>query len=163
MDFQIRPAVQSDVAYLAESLIAIARSVREQTGSAYNGKLPHLVTPGEFQYALGFLAQADSRFARIAEKDGNRIGCVLAEIIPSAVPSLNPDKTGSIAACWVEPDYRKQGVGRALAAQAETWFRAQGVRFAELSYGADSETAGAAWAAQGYAPFRIFAVKDLSL
>jgi|GEM_PF-2142588 len=164
----IRPATQADVAWLASCLIAVARSVRDRAGSAYNSYLPDAVTPREFEYVLGFLA-AEKRLALVAElapetsgSADRRIGCLLAEIAPSATPSLHADPTGTIAACWVAPEFRRQGVARALVEQAEAWFRRQGVRFAELSYGADSETAGAAWAAQGYAPFRVLAVKDLN-
>ncbi len=160
MSLSIRPAVQPDVAFLAESLIAIARSVREQSGSPYNPRLPDIVTPREFEYALGFLRD-ENKIAVIAEENGTRVGCLLAEITQSSVPSLNADKVGTVTASWVLPEFRKRGNHKALVGQAEAWFRAKGVRFAELSYGADSETAGAAWAAQGYAPFRVFAVKDL--
>ena len=160
MTASIRPAVQSDAAFIAESLISIARSVGEQPGSAYNPRLPHTVTPREFEYALGFF-QNTEKLALIAEDGESRVGCLLAEITASSVPSLNADKVGTVVASWVSPASRKQGNHKALVGQAEAWFRAKGVRFAELSYGADSETAGAAWAAQGYAPFRVFAVKDL--
>ena len=156
----LRPALQSDVAFLAESLIAIARSVRERPGSAYNDRLPDTVTPREFEYVLQFLHGAD-KFARIADVEGLRAGCLLAETAPSSVPTLNAQTVGSVTACWVAPAFRGRGIGKALTGAAEAWFRERGVRFAELSYGADSETAGAAWTAQGYAPFRVFAVKDL--
>jgi GNAT superfamily N-acetyltransferase len=155
----LRPAVAADAAFIAESLIAIARTVRERAGSPYNAHLPEAVTPREFDYALAFL-NAD-KLALIATDGDARVGCLLAEISESAVPTLQPGKTGTIAACWVAPDFRRQGTGRLLAERAEAWFRRQGVRFAELAYGADSETAGHAWAAQGYAPFRVLSVKDL--
>ena len=160
MTLSIRPAAQPDIAFLAENLIAIARSVRERPGSAYNARLPDAVTPREFEYALGFVRDKN-RLALIAEEDGARIGCLLAEITASSVPTLNREQVGTVTACWVAPEHRMRGTGKALAGEAEAWFRERGVRFAELSYGADSETAGAAWAAQGYAPFRVFAVKDL--
>ena len=156
----IRRAAQADAAFLAESLIAIARSVRDRPGSPYNIQLPNTVTPREFEYVLGFLA-AD-KLALIAADGGTPVGCLLAEITDSSVPSLNAAKVGSVAASWVSPEFRGRGIHRDMVGQAEAWFRAQGARFAELSYGADSETAGAAWTAQGYAPFRVFAVKDLS-
>jgi ribosomal protein S18 acetylase RimI-like enzyme len=166
MTVSLRPAAQADVAFLAESLIAIARSVRDRTppsaASPYNERLPATVTPREFEYALGFMRDAD-RLALIAEDDGTRVGCLLAEITESSVPALNAAKVGNVAASWVSPPFRRRGIGRALAGRAEAWFQEKGVRFAELSNGAASDTAGAAWTAQGYAPFRVFAVKDLSI
>ncbi|MCD6024113.1 MAG: Acetyltransferase family [Fibrobacteria bacterium] len=161
--FTLRPAIPADAAFLAECLIAIARSVRDRPGSAYNVRLPAVVTPREFEYALGFL-QSPEKLPLIAQEDGRserKVGCLLAEITESSVPALTAEKVGSIAALWVSPEFREKGIGKSLTAQAEEWFREKGVRFAELSYGADSETAGAAWTAQGYAPFRVFAVKDL--
>lgn len=168
----ILPAAAGDVPYIAESLIAIARSVRDRPGSSYNPFLPDTVTPREFEYALGFL-NTGNKLALIARAVGNedpnsgsegpRIGCLLAEISPSSVPTLNAGQVGTVTACWVSPSHRRRGIGKALSDRAETWFREAGVRFAELSYGFDSETAGAAWAVLGYAPFRVFAVKDLDL
>ena len=156
----VRPAAQADAAFLAESLIAIARSVRDRPGSPYNIKLPNVVTPREFEYVLGFIQDKD-RLALIAEEDGACVGCLLAEITDSSVPTLNAAKVGSVTASWVSPEFRKRGIHKMMVGEAEAWFRANGVRFAEISHGADSETAGAVWTAQGYAPFRVFAVKDL--
>jgi GNAT superfamily N-acetyltransferase len=95
------------------------------------------------------------------EEAGTKIACLLAEITASSVPTLRAGPVGSIAALWVAPAFREKGIAKMLTGRAEEWFRGKGVRFAELSYGADSETAGAAWTAQGYAPFRVFAAKDL--
>jgi GNAT superfamily N-acetyltransferase len=156
----IRPATLADAAFLAGSLIAIARSLRDRPGSPYNALLPETVTPREFEYAAEFVRNG-AKLALVAEEGGLAIGCLLAEIAASSVPTLRPGRVGNVAACWVSPESRKKGTGRMLAKKAEEWFRERGARFAELSYGADSETAGAAWTAQGYAPFRVFAVKDL--
>jgi ribosomal protein S18 acetylase RimI-like enzyme len=158
--FSIRPAVQNDVAFLAESLIAIARSVRDRPGSPYNLRLPDQVAPREFEYALGFLQDPD-KFALVAEVEGRLVACLLAETAPSSVPTLGAGRVGSIAACWVHPAHRRRGIATALVGRAESHWRERGLRFAELSYGADSETAGPAWSRQGYAPFRVFAAKDL--
>jgi GNAT superfamily N-acetyltransferase len=156
----IRPAMNADAAFMAEGLIDIARSVRDRAGSAYNRLLPEDVTPREFEYVLEFL-KGGNRLALIAELDGCPVGFLLAESGAGAVPSLSRGLTGTISACHVEPVHRRTGVAQALVDRAETWFRAQGVRYAELSFGADSESAGPAWEAIGYAPFRIFSVKDL--
>lgn len=161
----LRPALAADAAFLAESLIAVSLSVRERPGSPYNRLLPERVTPKEFEYALGFVERAEgspARLALVAQEGGERVGCLLAEVTDSSVPALVPGKAGTIAACWVAPAFRRRGIAGKMVAAAEDWFRERGVRFAELSYGADSETAEAAWSALGYAPFRALAAKDLT-
>lgn len=54
------------------------------------------------------------------------LGGLVEVSIHSSAPGCQTDRIGYIEAWYVDPDWRGQGVGRALVEAAETWARAQG-------------------------------------
>jgi aminoglycoside 6'-N-acetyltransferase I len=53
--------------------------------------------------------------------------CGLVEVsIRTSAPGCETDHIGYLEAWYVDPDWRNQGVGRALVEQAEAWARAEG-------------------------------------
>ena len=53
--------------------------------------------------------------------------CGLVEVaIHTAAPGCATDRIGYLEAWYVDPDWRSQGVGRALVDAAEAWARGQG-------------------------------------
>jgi len=67
----------------------------------------------------------DQPLARVAEVGGRIVGVVIGEI-RSWEFHLPP--TGWITVLMVDPDYRRQGIGRRLLAEALDYFRERGVR-----------------------------------
>lgn len=89
--------------------------------------------------------------------------CGLAEVaIHESAPGCVTDRIGYLEAWYVDPDWRGQGVGRALVERVEEWARAAGCR--EMA--SDTEPAyplsPAAHAALGYEEVARFFRKDLS-
>ncbi|MEZ4725917.1 MAG: GNAT family N-acetyltransferase [Caldilineaceae bacterium] len=53
--------------------------------------------------------------------------CGLVEVsIHATAPGCETDRVGYLEAWYVDPDWRGQGMGRALAEEAEAWARAEG-------------------------------------
>jgi aminoglycoside 6'-N-acetyltransferase I len=53
--------------------------------------------------------------------------CGLVEVsIHTSAPGCKTDRIGYLEAWYVDPDWRGQGIGRALVEQAERWAREQG-------------------------------------
>ena len=69
------------------------------------------------------------------------------------------ERIGHVHHVWVEPRARGRGVARALLADAEAWFREQGVGWVELSYQPTNKVAAKAWATLGFEPYRVYARK----
>lgn len=64
----------------------------------------------------------------VAERDGEAIGALEARVI-GGHPVFNFGKHGMVYGHYVHPEYRGEGVGRALLEAAETWFRDKDMPF----------------------------------
>jgi aminoglycoside 6'-N-acetyltransferase I len=71
------------------------------------------------------------------------------------------DRIGYLEAWYVDPDWRGQGVGRALAQAAEDWARAQGCREMASDTTPSYPVSPAAHAALGYQEVERLFRKDL--
>ena len=70
------------------------------------------------------LPELHAAFVYPRAKDGL---CGLIEVsIHSSAPGCQTDRIGYLEAWYVDADWRKKGVGRALVEAAEAWARAQG-------------------------------------
>jgi GNAT superfamily N-acetyltransferase len=77
-------------------------------------------------------------------------------------PRPNVQATGGyIAGIFVRPDVRRAGVGQALMAAAEEWFRAHGVVTSELHVLYANDLARHFWAEAGYEPLAMGMRKKL--
>lgn len=70
-------------------------------------------------------------------------------------------ESGYIAGTFVAVDARKLGIGRALAAAAETWFSEQGLKNSELHVLFHNEAARQMWEELGYEPLALGMRKKL--
>ncbi|MEZ4869342.1 MAG: GNAT family N-acetyltransferase [Caldilineaceae bacterium] len=88
--------------------------------------------------------------------------CGLVEVsIRTAAPGCETDHIGDLEAWYVDPDVRRQDVGRALAERAETWARAEGC--VEMASGMTPfyPLSPAAHAALGYQEMERYYRKEL--
>ena len=154
----IRRADGADVAYLARGLAAIAEHLRRVTDNPFVDELP--TAPEAALSIARTFVEDPARFAFVASRDGDDVGCIAAQIAPASV-GWSRLEVGRIVACWVEPQARRQSVGRRLTAAAEVECRGRGVAHVELAYVVDNAGAEAAWQALGYRPHRVFALKQL--
>jgi aminoglycoside 6'-N-acetyltransferase I len=75
---------------------------------------------------LDILGDARSQLVLVAElDDGRRIGFLEASIRPF-VEDCETDYVGYLEGWFVEPEFRQQGIGRALVETAEKWAQQKG-------------------------------------
>jgi aminoglycoside 6'-N-acetyltransferase I len=75
---------------------------------------------------LDIMEHADSQLVLVAElKDGGLAGFLEAGIRPFA-EDCHSDHVGYLEGWFVEPGFRRQGIGRALVSSAERWARGKG-------------------------------------
>ena len=75
---------------------------------------------------LDVLDHFDSQLVLFAEADDGRLVGLLEASIRPYVEDCETDHVGYLEGWFVEPEFRKQGVGRELVRQAESWAREHG-------------------------------------
>lgn len=86
--------------------------------------------------------------------------CLLAWSAPPSI--VRPRHVGWIEDCYVLPQVRQQGVGKALVHVGLTWLQGQSVRRVELAVLAANRGGMAFWEKQGFAPLRLLMFMDLN-
>lgn len=103
-------------------------------------------------YAGYHLASSESHVTLAETEDGQALGfCLLA--ISRNLPMFLPARYGYLSDLAVRPDWRRQGIGRALVEHGAAWLRGQGVDSIQLQYYAFNERGAAFWQAMGFEPF----------
>lgn len=154
----VRAATQVDINYLAAGFAALADLLRRIPDNPFVAELPRGVEAST-AIAATFVSDAE-RFALVAERGGNAVGCLAARVGPAG-DGWSQLRVGEIVCCWVEPHARRSQVGRELTSAAEDEFRRRDLDYAELAYLTGNETAHAAWLGLGYTPHRVFSIKRL--
>jgi aminoglycoside 6'-N-acetyltransferase I len=99
--------------------------------------------------------------AFVCERQGGGL-CGLAEgAIHSEAPGCTTDRIGYLEAWYVDPDMRRQGVGRALARAIEDWARGEGCTEMASDTDPSYPLSPAAHAALGYSEVQRFFRKEL--
>jgi aminoglycoside 6'-N-acetyltransferase I len=75
---------------------------------------------------LDILDHYDSQYVLFAESGPGRLVGLLEASIRPYVEDCETDHVGYLEGWYVEPEFRKQGIGRELVRQAETWARERG-------------------------------------
>jgi aminoglycoside 6'-N-acetyltransferase I len=74
---------------------------------------------------LDIYEHTDSQLVLVAEKDGRLVGFLEASIRPF-VEDCHSDQVGYLEGWFVEPGFRRYGIGRDLVRAAERWARKKG-------------------------------------
>jgi aminoglycoside 6'-N-acetyltransferase I len=75
---------------------------------------------------LDILDHYESQFVLFAVSGSGRLIGLLEASIRPYVEDCETDNVGYLEGWYVEPEFRKQGIGRELVRQAETWARERG-------------------------------------
>ncbi len=74
----------------------------------------------------GIYEHSETQLVLVAESSvGNLIGFLEASIRPF-VEDCHSENVGYLEGWWIEPEYRRNGIGRNLVAGAEEWARSRG-------------------------------------
>lgn len=68
----------------------------------------------------------ETQFVVVAEVGGGRLGGFLEASIRPFVEDCHSEQVGYLEGWFVEPEYRRSGIGRALVREAENWARRRG-------------------------------------
>ncbi len=155
----VRHATRADLPLLADWVVAFLEHLRGSTADPY-------FTGAEFSRADAAAgieaAMAADQLVLVAEIDGRPVGYLLARIETPYVRESPIREIGHISHCYVEPAARRRGVVRSLVREAEEWFRARDLPYAQLSYQLANDLAAATWSKLGYEPFRVYARRRLT-
>lgn len=89
--------------------------------------------------------------ALVAEDQGGLVG-YLVGLVVEYPPIVVERRFGFVQEIAVTASRRREGIGRALYARAEAWFRARGLPHVEIRLDSDNALSRAFWTSQGYAP-----------
>ena len=68
----------------------------------------------------------ETQFVLVAEVGGGRLGGFLEASIRPFVEDCHSEQVGYLEGWFVEPEFRRSGIGRALVREAENWARQHG-------------------------------------
>lgn len=137
------PLDADDIARLWESLVDYHYQL--------DASLPQAAPDGGRRYALRLIDRMDDSHTRIfvADEEGEIVGYVLAIIIDLAPEMFVQEYSGFLADIFVEPDYRKRGIGRQLVDAVRQWYMECGVTHYEWYVAANNPAGIAFWRSIG--------------
>lgn len=91
---------------------------------------------------------------------GNRLARLLGR--QQAGEAVRAAVVGRIEDCYVEKQFRRQGIGSALLKEGLAWLRTQGVKRVDLAVSAANSDGQAFWQQQGFAPFQLLMSKEVA-
>ena len=149
MAVTVRVAVSEDLPRLVEMWAALYDHQRD------HGMLLPLADAAADRWGRSITEKLDTPIARVivADVDGVPVGfitCQIKRLPPMYHPSVG--KSATILEMWVDHTFRSHGTGARLVEAAEEWFRASGVRTAELQVVIDNPGGLKFWKARGWAP-----------
>jgi ribosomal protein S18 acetylase RimI-like enzyme len=104
------------------------------------------------QIAARLAAYADIETAILAELDGQVGGFACVRVVPCV---LYAEPYAELTELYVEPAFRRRGLGRALLAYAEQLIRARGASELLIMTGINNAAAQALYRAAGYATYAV--------
>jgi ribosomal protein S18 acetylase RimI-like enzyme len=142
----IRPVTDDDSDAIAEMWLALVAY-----HLALDPSLPPAAPGGEHRYVRRMLSRLDDPYTRtlVAEIDGRVVGFVLGMILDLIPDIFDQSPGGFLADIYVEPDHRRNGVGRTLVESLKVWFREQGVDHFEWHVAARNPAGQAFWRSVG--------------
>ncbi|WP_265444169.1 GNAT family N-acetyltransferase [Acetivibrio straminisolvens] len=104
---------------------------------------------------------SEERKVIVAEDIGRIIGFIAGEIVKCHLPISSIRKVGYISGAYVLPEYRQKGVVKKLESEIVKFFKAKGLKYAELNFLSQNNIARKSWEALGYKVFREQARKQI--
>lgn len=154
----IRPVEPRD-----ETAIARLWTMLTEQHIALDPRLPGATNGAAARYARRLIERRSdpATMALVAEVEGETVGYVLGAVI-----DLHPDlfqhvDAGFVADIFIDPAYRRRGLGRELVATLNEWFRRKGVQQVEWQVAARNPEGIRFWEAIGGEPLMIRMRLDL--
>jgi GNAT superfamily N-acetyltransferase len=131
------------VAQLWEALVAYHREL--------DASLPPAAPQGARRYSRRLIDRMDDPMSRVlvAEVGGKVVGYVLGVVVDLAPEMFSQEPGGCLADIYVDGEYRRAGVGKALVEALTAWFHEKGLRYYEWHVAARNEDSLAFWRSLG--------------
>lgn len=142
----IRPVTTADAPYIADLWAALVAYHQ-----ALDADLPGAAPNGAARYAKRLVQKLDdpATCALVAEEEGRVVGYIMGMIVDLMPDMFAQEAGGFLADIYVDPAYRRNGIGRALVVALQEWFRARQVTHFDW-YVAAANTEGLAfWRSMG--------------
>ena len=147
-DYTIRPAQPADL----DRLVTLQLALQDHL-EASNPNLWRMSDQARAQLKgqlVSRLVALDS-CVLVADQIGDGVvGVIYGRVVTNK--AYNPSRTGTVDQAFVQPQYRRRGIGARLVAELCRFFAAQGVDDLSLRYVIGNEQAAAFWIALGLAP-----------
>ena len=139
----LTPEDADAVAHLWEALVAYHREL--------DASLPPAAPQGARRYARRLVDRLDDPMSRVlvAEVDGKVVGYVLGVVVDLAPEMFAQEASGFLADIYVDADYRRVGIGKALVEGLVAWFHEKGLHYYEWHVAARNEDSLAFWRSLG--------------
>ncbi len=148
---QIRPAAISDIDGILPMVARICAFHEQQAPHKY----PFLSHPEQrYHWWLTRIVETGNGVLLVAEVEGKLVGFTVATI-EDEIPIYRVKRFGFVHDLWVELDYRRRGIGRALIGELVGRLRAMEVEQIRLDVLVNNESARKLCAACGFAPSTI--------
>ncbi len=146
---EIRPATPAD----APGLYLLWQRAREHNARLDPRVVLAPVAPDQFATALERQLNRGAATVFVAA-DRTRLAGFVSGAIETASADRLPERHATIGYLWVEPGYRRRGLGRALVDAVARWAAGyDGVRHFEMPVLAADAEAARFWEALGFRPF----------
>ena len=151
-DITIRPVEANDETSIARLWQGLTNHV-----VAMDNRLPPAVPGAAQHYAARLLeTHEDANTRTLVADDGTQIvGYILGAVLELQPDLFEYTDSGFIADVFVDPDFRRQGVGRRLVEAMFAWFKDRGVTQVEWQVTANDPDAVAFWEAVRGTPLTI--------
>ncbi len=107
-----------------------------------------------FRNHVESLISSENASLLVAEMDGRVAGYMIG-LIEKPRPFLKLEKIGRISDAYVDFEYRKKGVGRALLNRLLEWFRSNGVEYITLSVDVRNRAGYSFWRKMGFEDWMV--------
>jgi len=115
--------------------------------------VPTPVSEGEFVAGLREMFARQTSVTFVAEDGGQLVGFISGSIEPNQ-PDRLPELHATVGYIYVEPEYRRTGLGRQLFQAVADWAnRQEGISHFEMAVLASDDQAAAFWRTIGFSPF----------
>jgi ribosomal protein S18 acetylase RimI-like enzyme len=145
-EIQIRLMTADDTDAVAEMWLALVAYHR-----GLSPDLPDAVPGGEHRYIRRLLERLEdpTTCVLVAEHDHQVVGYILGMVVDLMQDIFEQQPGGFLADIYVEPDYRRRGVGGALVGALRAWFRQQDITFFDWHVATHNPEGLAFWKAVG--------------
>ena len=113
------------------------------------------------QFLRRSIGASDDVILLVAESAGEIVGFLIG-LIRDQAPVFVRSRHGYIVDIYVEPAFRRKGIGRALVEKATEWFSARGMDHLRLRVSAVNEAGIAFWKGIGFEDYFLELWKEIS-